>query len=166
MPVSSGFWPSDIRPKVQTPLAILRARAIELGEITNSVLIGSVSTHTNKEKKQTLHSLDVTVPALRNLRQRLFTVRHATEMVYPVYIHESLCAPEPHEDLLGDNRGFRHRPESSEYEAFTDWGLIELLKRALSSDHVKSVLLSLIAMANQSLEEDDSEDNDSLSGQG
>ena len=149
MPVSSGFWPDDIRPKIQTPLAILRARAIELNDLTKGVLIGSVSSTTDAVKKQRYHSLDVTVPVLRNLRQRLFTIRHGSEMVYPVYIDAGLF--ESSLDLAARLGvvGSKLVTESNEYEASTDIELLALLKSASRSAKVKSKLVSLIAMANQ-----------------
>jgi hypothetical protein len=154
MPVSSGFWPDDIRPKIQTPLAILRARAIELNDLTKGTLIGSVSTTTDMVKKQTYHSLDVTVPVLRNLRQRLFTIRHGIDMVYPVYIDADLCGRFSEVELMQIGvRGSIFLVESNEYEASTDIQLIAFLKRALHSANVKSKLVSLIAIANQAEEQ-------------
>src|SRR4051812_24478026 len=82
----SGFWPDDIKAKVQTPLAILQARASELTDMTKGVLVGKVSSTTDSAGDQSYHSLDAVVPALKNLRQRLLTVRHKINMFYPAYI--------------------------------------------------------------------------------
>jgi len=151
MPISTGFWPEDIKPKIQTPLAILRNRASELTNITEGLLVGNVESMTDELKEQTYHSLDVSVPALNHFRQRLLTIRHRANFVYPVYIAEKFF-DDPLSDKQPRQRGARRLTKDilmREYEASTDSELVQLLKRALHTDRIKSTLASLIAMANE-----------------
>jgi hypothetical protein len=148
---SGGFWPEEIKPKIQTPLAILRARANELTDITKGILIGKVSSTIDTD--QIYHSLDAVVPALNGFRQRILTISHQVKAVYPAYLDakvewsaETLGFPE----LLQEMR----EEEGAGKVASTDDELIELLKRMLHSRQVKSTLVSLIAIANEGFEEE------------
>jgi hypothetical protein len=150
---SSEFWPEDIRPKIQTPLAILQARASELSYLTKGILIGKISSTTDVAMKQTYHSLDVLVPILNNFRQRLLTIRHDFKLVYPTYI-ESALFDDDADDAM-DRRGIRESVSNSgksEYEASTDEIFLFVIKQALRSNQVKSKLFSLIAIANEAAE--------------
>jgi len=149
---SSGFWPEDIKPRVQTPLAILRARANELTEITKGVLIGKVSSTSDTMQAQAYHSLDAVVPALRNLRQRLLTVRHGVKAVYPAYLDAKLPERTPFTQIAESLARFGSQG-TAESTALSDEELLALLKEALRSPQVKSTLVSLIAMANEVTEE-------------
>jgi hypothetical protein len=150
--ISSQFWPDDIRPKIQTPLAILQARANELRDLTKGVLIGNISSTTDKSKKQTYHSLDVLVPVLNNFRQRLLTIRHDIRMVYPSYIDADLFDDSIEAMALRGIRKNMFIQGEFEYEASSDEKLLYLIRQALRSDQVKSKLFSLIAIANEAAE--------------
>jgi hypothetical protein len=67
-------------------------------------------------------------------------VRHRTSEVYPAYV-----------DSPGIEDWPRY-PDRAENEALTDDELVSILKKGLSSDHVRSTLAWLIAMATQALE--------------
>jgi hypothetical protein len=153
MPVfSGGFWPDDLRPKIQTPLAILQARASELRDVTKGILIGRISSTADEAKKQTYHSLDVQVPVLNNFRQRLLTIRHDVKMVYPVYIDKEMLDDSDDAMALAGIKRITSNQGIVEYEASSDAKLLFLIKHALQSDQVRSKLFSLIAIANEAAE--------------
>ncbi len=155
MTISAGFWPSDIKPDIQTPLAILKPRAAELTQLTKGILVGQVSTTTDTEKTWLFHSLDAVAPALNNLRQRLLTVKHRIQMIYPAFVDAEVFEAIPQHkirQLAGALAPFGQPPKRRN-EASTDEELIELLKQALNSSQMKSTLVSLIALANEATEE-------------
>jgi hypothetical protein len=152
----SGSWPDDIKPKIQTPLAILQGRAVELTAKTKGILIGKVMTSHDADNARVYHSLDAEVPALRNFRQRLVTIRHDREVVYPAYVETSVQERIP-DDQMGLYAMLGRMREKPKNLATTDDELISIMKKALHSDQVKSTLASLIALANQAMEENGSE---------
>jgi len=154
MATIGGFWPTDIKPDIQPPLAILKPRAAELTQLTKGILVGQISTLTDKDQTWLFHNLDAVVPALKNFRQRLVTVKHQIKMIYPAFVDAEIF-----EKPL--SREFLHLrvpdpfgpPPKQRNEASTDEELIELLKIALNSAQMKSTLVSLIALANQANED-------------
>jgi hypothetical protein len=82
--VYDSFRPTDIGPNIRVPMAVLRPRAQELTEITSGILRGEIVSE--REEDWSSHRLDVIVPALRNLRQGLLTVRHMNDVPYPAFV--------------------------------------------------------------------------------
>jgi len=167
--VSGGFWPSDIKPDVQTPLAILKPRADELTQLTRGVLVGQVSTVTDKDKTWVFHNLDAVAPALNNLRQRLVTVKHPIRTPYPAFVDAQLVEESSLERVRQViARGVPYlgpgAPSKERNEASSDEELIELLKEALNSPKMKSTLVSLIALANEAAREGNGEKPEESAG--
>ncbi len=65
MATIGGFWPTEIKPDIQPPLAILKPRAAELTQLTKGILVGEISTTTDREQTWLFHNLDAVVPALK-----------------------------------------------------------------------------------------------------
>lgn len=155
MAITGGFFSTDIKPDVQAPLTILKACGAELTQLTRGVLIGQISTHPNLDQKWVFHSLDAVVPALKNLRQRLVTVKHEIKMLYPAFVDAEAFERSALNQVaeVGERpRAFGEPPPKKRNEASTDEELIDLLKQALNTPQMKSTLVSLIAMANQATE--------------
>jgi hypothetical protein len=150
--ISSGFWPEDIKPSIQVPLSVLQPRADELTSLTKGLLVGKVSSTSDKDGTWQFHSLDVVVPTLKNHRQRLLTVKHETMMVYPAYVDAAVFAPSL-EEQLGAGINLLSPRKKSRNQASSDDELIQLLKQALHSDQIKAMLVSLIALANNAIAE-------------
>ena len=155
MATIGGFWPTEIKPDIQPPLAILKPRAAELTQLTKGILVGQISTLTDKDQTWLFHNLDAVVPALNNLRQRLVTVKHQIKMIYPAFV-DAEGLEKSRRDIIREAGSLpRHfgPPPKEHNEASTDEELIELLKQALNSAQMKSTLVSLIALANQANED-------------
>ena len=156
MAIIGGFFSTDIKPDVQAPLTILKTCGAELTQLTRGILIGQVSTFPNTDQKWVFHSLDAVVPALKNLRQRLVTVKHEIKMIYPAFVDAEAFEVPVLNQMVAEMgtlpRTFGGPPPKKRNEASTDEELIELLKQALNTPQMKSTLVSLIAMANQATE--------------
>src|SRR5258708_3506634 len=88
-----SLWPSEIRPGVLSPFAILKMQAEALGTITNHILLGEVKVANDVDGKETSVSLDIVVPALENRRHRILTARHHPNLIYPAQIDADCFRP-------------------------------------------------------------------------
>jgi hypothetical protein len=128
------LWPNDIDvTEVLTPLAIMRYQAGQLRQRTKSLLEAEVDTE-EPDGGKVVHHFDIVAPALDRYRYRLFTVSHDRALVYPV----TLSAPWQDD--------WNQRDE----EASTQDEFVKRMAGLLTSDHVKSVIQSLVAQSNES----------------
>ena len=157
-PYADNFWPEEIKPTIQSPFAILKRRANELTQKTRGVLIGRVSTSSNDTFKNIYHQLEVEVPALKNFRQSLLTVRHGTEAFYPCFVDSTVLVKSVELRIKGVHpEPQNHTPVKLPNEASSDVELEALLKKVVNADQVKSTLVSLIVQANEAVTQSEDE---------
>ena len=129
-----NLWPvKQVQVDVLTPLAILRAQANNLNQMTHGLLVGKVNTIFNA--RYALHHFDVVVPSLQSYTHRLLSVEHSRKLAYPVSIQAQYCQ-EPDALIKGCT-------------AHSQDEFIELLGKVLELSSVISVLQSLIARSNE-----------------
>jgi hypothetical protein len=130
-PTIPNLWPEDIKVDVLSPLAILRAQAGLMGQMTRGLIEAEVTT-TATEHGRVEHQLDLIAPALDGYRQRILIASHDEESVYPVglYWYET-------DDNMEDG------------DAYNDDEFIQAVGKALRSGAVRAVIASLIYRSNE-----------------
>ena len=78
------LWADDIKVDIVPPIAILRAQVEPLRRMSGGLLGAEVTNTVSGEFVK--HFLDVIAPALHGYRQRILSVAHHSEMVYPVRV--------------------------------------------------------------------------------
>ena len=157
MPKSAlSLWPSTIRPSIKSPATILAAQAKELALQTDGALVGELKSRDSEDSKQTVHTLDVYAPAL-DYRHRVLTATHAKSQIYPVLVDAEMFRPRSFAEVINQagtlSGAFGAPPAKRENEATSDDELIELVKRVLNSPQVVAVAISLIAKAEEIIEQ-------------
>ncbi len=146
-----SFWPRVIRPKILSPLAILRGQAEALATQTGGVLLAEVTKKdiaTDHKNRTDALTLDIVVPALSNYRHRILRVVHAKDQPYPAIVEAEifrLCRKAIFEDSGA------LKTSDAENRADTDQEFIALVKKVLGSPQVLSAAQSLIARATDAL---------------
>jgi hypothetical protein len=152
--VVGSLWPSDIRPNVLSPFAILEPQAKALAAITRGILVGEIKVEYGEGRKKTLLHFDILVPALDGYRRRILTASHQTDMIYPVRVDADCFRPITLHEL---ETAVAPRRRQRENEAATDEEFRELVEKVLQSAEVKAIAVSLIARANDVLKARQSE---------
>lgn len=121
------LWPQDIVAAVdfRTPLSILKEQASLLGQKTQNLVEGVVTSVTNSNDTFQ-HMFYLAAPALSNYRYRLFTVTHEIDL-YPLTIVSET-----------GQRGARSEEE-----------FVEQLRAIFSHDQTKKVIGALIAQSRE-----------------
>ena len=84
--IDIGLWPDDIKPRIQSPLAVLQLFAKQLTDQTKNILVGHASTSSEREGEAAVtENLDAVAPALNNLRYRMLSVRHKARAYAPLF---------------------------------------------------------------------------------
>src|SRR4051794_27341877 len=86
-----SLWPNDIMVDVQPPLAVLKAQATKIGEITGGILTAEVTTVTG-HNDFVVHRLDLIAPQLDDRRYRVLIATHRTDY-YPVVLEADCFRP-------------------------------------------------------------------------
>lgn len=170
-----NLWPDDIKVDLLPPVTILRAQANKIGEITQGILEGEVTTVTG-EKDLVTHRLDLLAPSLDGRRVRVLSATHRDDF-YPVVLEADCFLPK-----FVDLRNVRQAAQTAMAEQLsgldlrthasarpwpypTDWRPVvsnqdEFLKRVAEvfrSMEVRSVIESMIALSNQKAEDAEQE---------
>ena len=116
----------------RTPTVILREQAELLAQLTNDVLKGEVVRTPFSTSERFLVSLMVVVPALQNYRLEVLSAFYHYLSIYPVKVHDS----------INDN----------EEVASDEEGLVEIVRKILTSEKVLRAIATLISEARMSSE--------------
>ncbi|MCE9533617.1 MAG: hypothetical protein K8T89_21200 [Planctomycetes bacterium] len=133
-----SLWPPDIKPDVLSPRGILEMQALALREQTDGLLSAEVRSVFDNAEGAVYLIFDIVSSSLRGTRQRILTVRHATDRIYPCYL---------------DAEGL-----TSTESAHSDDEIKGIVRRALHTGDVKAIALSLLASSR------DAAKNNRLSG--
>lgn len=139
------LWSDDIKVDILTPLAILRTQVTFLERKTQGVLRADVFTTEADDWVQ--HQLDLIAPALHQYRTTLLTARHHRDRVYPVTIQAECFFPKREFTTVSVRTATETPPDQR--EASTQEQFIELVRQVLQSEHVRSIIQSLIARSNE-----------------
>ncbi|CAN5700587.1 hypothetical protein BH23PLA1_BH23PLA1_05790 [soil metagenome] len=156
------LWSDDIKLDTLPPLAILRAQANALRQMTRGLLEAEVTT-SKREKGRVEHRFDLIAPGLDGYRHRLFIVSHRAEMVYPVKVETTLHertavrrTPREHtiHEKLAEKRPTKRLPGAEETDlwtpnAATEQEFVEVVRQILQSNEVRSLIQSLVARSNE-----------------
>ena len=143
-----NLWSPDIKLNVLTPVAILRAQAGMLSQMTKGLLEAEVIASEGGHESE--YALTLIAPALEGYRHQLVVVRHNPSLVYPATLEAECFGPgQSAEQKAGKNGG-----GDSEATALSDNEFTELLRVALQSPEVNCVVLSLIARSNEAVGKD------------
>ena len=139
-----NLWAEDISNDVLPPLAILHAQAQFLAEVTRGMVEAEVLTEADASGEDgsiqhVQHHLELTAPALNAARFRILTVYHKRELVYPASVEAECFEPSDYDDYEAFSW-----PEALREEEF-----LKILKTALRSKKVISLVHSLIARSNE-----------------
>ena len=149
-----SLWPAQIRPNVQSPNSILATQARALTDQTGGVLQGELKTTENTPPGKTSTSLDIVVPALQGYRQRILTITHATNYLYPASVDAEIFRIRRKSlvDAIIVAQGGA-AAEKAANVADSDQELLELVGRVLQSSPVVSIAQSLLARAADAAEQ-------------
>jgi hypothetical protein len=136
------LWSNDIKVNVLPPIAVLKAQEGLLARKTQGMLQAKLST--TETEKLVQHQLDLIAPSLNFYRERLLSVTHDREMLYPVTVTAEAFAPKP----LNSNQPFMLLQSVMQRRAATDDEFIEMVREVLQSDRVRALIHSLIARIN------------------
>lgn len=155
-----SLWPDQIRPRVRSPNAILKAQALALAQQTAGVLLGEIILRQEEEGLLGLE-FNIVVPALGGYRHRVLTVKHAPDLPYPAIVDaEVFSTPLESRGALSRIAGVMEAGVVALAGAFpnnraaSDGELITLVARVLKSSQVLSAAQSLIARASDALDEE------------
>lgn len=138
------FWSDDIQVDVLTPLMILRAQEPGLRRRTKGILQAKLETVTTE--KTTIHNLYLIAPALDNYKEKILTVEHKPNLVYPCSVSaEGLPDLGQPSQLRASWRP--SPPESRTAASQTEF--IEMVKWVLKSPSVRGAIDSLLAKSNE-----------------
>ena|SRR5579871_273025 len=145
----TDLWPSDINLKVLPPIAVLKAQEGLLAQHTQGMLHAKLNTVETEKLVQ--HELDLIAPGLNFYRQRLLSATHDRDMLFPVTVTAEAFAPKPlaPEFFPTSTVGAFIKHETDiRRRAATDEEFIHLVRQVLQSEHVRSLIHSLIARIN------------------
>jgi hypothetical protein len=148
-------WPSDIRPTVQSPFAIIQPLGNGLTRQTKGRLVGEVRLTKSADGKTAFVTLDIVVPALNHYRRRILTASYDAEMIYPALIDADCFRPKTAVEAFANqisDISLVHRQKRPN-EAFSENEFRQLLQQVLNSPEVISLASSLIARVNDAVGE-------------
>jgi hypothetical protein len=132
-----NMWPIDqIEINVQSPVAILRAQAEHLRQLTQEMLTAELET-VRGEDGWLQHRYFLVAPSL-NFRQRMLLAMHREDMVYPVRLEAECFLPGP-----------PNEPVDSPPLSATEREFLENLGQVFRSRQVWSLMQSLLARCNE-----------------
>ncbi|MFO0799570.1 MAG: hypothetical protein U0804_19035 [Gemmataceae bacterium] len=156
-------WPDDIKVDVLPPVAILRARASEIGRITKGILKGEVSTTTGAGDMVS-HRLDLVAPALNGRRYGVLNAIHRADL-YPVLVEAECFKPPVSRSRVGAAVGGSFPmfvaggtdPEPPPWPDPTDWRpvannedeFVARVREVLRSGKVRAAIDTLLALSNE-----------------
>jgi hypothetical protein len=150
---SEVYWPPELARKVASPKAILLKQAEALDEFSGGLLRGDIVTGLDTDKKNVFLSLDIIAPRLESGRRRILTAWHEVGMPYPVTVDAdcfrrkgSLPSYEAIAQTLTGQAEGKKLPEASSDAEFR-----RLVAEVLTSDEVKAIGQSLIALSEDAI---------------
>src|SRR5579884_1134048 len=157
------LWSNDIKVDVRSPLAILKVQEGILSQKTGGLLQATVSSVETETRVQ--HQLDLVAPSLGFYRERLLTAEHHRHRYYPVFVQAECFDPVLRRSsnsplaLAAESVRSLVRPpafgEPTELsgpageKAATEDEFIDLNRKVLQSQPVRSLIQSLIARINE-----------------
>jgi hypothetical protein len=126
---TDSLWSPEIQPNVSTPRDILDLQAFALREQTDGLLSAEVRETRDPSERAVYLLLDIVVPSLNGLRQRVMTARHFTDRIYPCHL---------------DAEALRSAEVAHSAEEFR-----ELVRQVLHSGEIKALAQSLISRAKE-----------------
>jgi hypothetical protein len=147
----TSLWPEDIKATVESPLDILKGQEAGLEQLTQGKLKAVVSSIESDHLVQ--HQLDLIAPKLNFYRERLLSLTHARDKMYPVIVRSEAFKVDSWR--VAKSGGLLHLPSVdpttpfsqslTERKGTTDVELQDLIKVVLGSSFVRSLIASLIA---------------------
>ncbi len=144
-------WPTEIQPEIRSPYSILQQEAQGLEPQTRGILVAEVSADAPEGEKRIKLHLDIIVPALNNYRRRILTASYDKNMVYPVTVDADCFRPRSLAEVIAPLTEIHGSSPKRANSAATDEEFSQLVDKVLHSDEVKSLAVSLIALANERL---------------
>ena len=140
-----SLWPDTLRAVTQSPLAILRAQASRLKELTGGlleaeVIVRKVAKDDEAEKKRELE-LYISAPKLNNYRRGILTVEHDSPGAYPAKVTSWHLLP-----YDTDPEAYDYQPPTQDCLSQSEF--VETVRRVLQSKGLTSHIESLIAQIN------------------
>jgi hypothetical protein len=132
------LWPDDISTDVLTPLAIMRAQVPGLERRTNGLL--EVDLNSVEKEKKVVHNFDLVAPALERFRERVLTVTHERDRVYPAILQAACFSRRGLSTFAGTGL---------DATAMSQEEFISLMREVIRSSEVRSSIESLIARSNE-----------------
>ena len=129
-----NLWPvKEFKLDVISPLAILRAQATRLQEMTQGILEAQVTSSFDDKEDKVSHQFNIVAPALGDYSHRILTAIHAKNMFYPVTVYTI---------------AYLHEYSKDGVAAYSQEQWIDLLRKIFASNEVIAVIQSLIARSN------------------
>lgn len=141
------LWPEEIKnsDSFDSPLAILKSQASQLGPLTKNVVKAEVRTQAINPLRQTssmMFDFNLLAPLLENYRYKLFSTYFDILESYPLklYLDKKIM-----NELIGENEeADKNGILVFSQEEFLDW-----LKRIFNSNSTKNIINTLRASANR-----------------
>jgi hypothetical protein len=150
-----SLWPHQIRERVLSPIAILRAQGEALARQTGGILLGEIKKEVADEAVVSL-AFNIVVPALDNYRHRVVDVLYANDSPYPAIVDAEVTRPDSSTLIRGLTESGRVSLSSfyDNAKANNDHELIALLEKVFKSPAIVSAAQSLLARASDVLNEE------------
>ena len=143
-----NLWSArELKQKVLTPIAILRAQAAQLSPMTHGMLRAEVTTL--RAEKQDVLGLEIIAPALHNYRHRLLNVQYTRDEYYPAKVSANGLTVTRIVKNQRTSAESQLTSEVTELTAYTETELIDILRQALQAPQNIAMLQSLIARSNE-----------------
>lgn len=124
--VTADLWPADLKfEEVVPPVSILKAQANFIGQRTQNLIEGNITTSNSGNSFG--HSFTLVAPALGGYRYHLFSIEHDVKM-YPVTLF--------YRDDTGNGLICR-----------TEAALSDAIRDILSSDETRKIVSALVAQS-------------------
>jgi hypothetical protein len=150
-----SLWPDQIRPRILSPLAILKAQGDALAIKTGGVLLADIKSKEIENDRVAL-TFDIVVPALNDYHHRILSAGYSKDLPYPVVVDAEIFRSQKTQTGL---RAFLEAGFLGELankpinRADSDQEFIALVSKVLKSPQVLSAAQSLIARATDALDE-------------
>jgi len=154
------LWSNDIKVDVRSPLAILKAQEGILAQKTSGLLQATVSSVETETLVQ--HQLDLVAPSLQFYRERVLTAEHHRNRYYPVFVRAECFDPvlrrtqkwpsgwtQPIVQSLAAMAASSGSDVPPGEKAATEQEFVDLIRKVLQSQPVRSLIQSLIARINE-----------------
>ena len=148
----TSLWSDQIRPKILSPRAILKAQAEALAQQTGGLLLAEIKEN-QLDNGMVKLDFSIVAPALEGYRHRVLTVAHQMDLPYPSVVDSQIFRhlhPDSRESL---QRALETGKLPLAYRADSDEEFIQFVQQILTSSSVLSVAQSLIARASEAVTE-------------